>query len=54
MLVGLGMVINDYVVPLKTSFLQHIRQKIFVNIVVQVFYRDFNRWRFSDVIFVYR
>lgn len=52
MFVRFLMMINNNFVPLKTSFLKHIRQEVLVNVVIKVLDRDLNRWRLPDIIFV--
>lgn len=54
MLVRFWMMVDHNFIPLKPSFLEHIRQKILVNIVVQILDRDFDVRRLPDVVLINR
>jgi hypothetical protein len=45
-------VVDDDLVALQTSFLQHIGEEVLVNVVVEVFDGDFDLGWFSHVVLV--
>jgi hypothetical protein len=46
------MKVDDDFVKLKTSFQEHVREEVLIDVVVQVLDGDFDSWRLPDVVLV--
>lgn len=52
MFVCLRMVINGDFIPLKVGFLEHVREEVLINIVIEIGDGQFHCWWLSHIVLV--